>query len=319
MLVRTRHVMAIPRLKLSQIKGDAAPVIVPILSATATAEVAPAEELPPARPVPVPVPGMEPAPLPTVALAVPVAPPEVAVPVPSVALAVPVVERPSSEATAPAATPQIRVTASPVPAEVVAEAVDTPASEALLKHSASPAVIKSSALVLKWGLIAAVLLGVAFLAIQFLVPFLNELRNPKPPTAPIDKEASVAVKVLQQTRQVVAKSDAKVTYLNEVIDTGDGKSAEKKIAPPPPRVEPPRVVPGPAAAPDLSAFRDAVAAMKVDSVVLGSPSRAFIDGRFVKQGDIVHRGLGLRFTGVDPDEHAIWFTNADNVVFKKHY
>jgi hypothetical protein len=237
-----------------------------------------------------------------------------------VALAVPVVERPSSEATAPAAAPLIRVAAPSASAAAEAVAEETPASEAILKPSVAPALIKSSALVLKWSLFAAVLLGVAFLAIRFLVPFLNELRNPKPPAAPIDKEASVAVKVLQQTRQVVAKSDAKVNYLNEVIDTGDGKSAEKKnVPPPPPRVEPPRFVPGPAAAPDLSAFRDAVAAMKVDSVVLGSPSRAFIDGRFVKQGDIVHRGLGLRFTGVDPDEHAIWFTNADNVVFKKHY
>ncbi len=319
MLDRTHHVMAIPRLKLSQIKGDSAPVIVPILSATATAEAAPADELPPARPVPVPVPGMEQAALPAVALAVPVAPAAVPGPVASVAVAVPLAEAPSGEATATTLAPQIRVAAPSAPVAAEGVVADTPASEALLKHSASPALIKSSALVLKWGLIAAVLLSVAFLAIRFLVPFLNELRNPKPPSAPIDKEASVAVKVLQQTRQVVAKSDAKVSYLNEVIDTGDGKAADKKVAPPPPRAEPPRVATGPVGAPDLSTYRDAVAAMKVDSVVLGSPSRAFIDGRFVKQGDIVHRGLGLRFTGVDPEEHAIWFTNADNVVFKKHY
>lgn len=318
MLDRTHHVMAIPRLKLSQIKGDSAPVIVPILSATATAEAAPADELPPARPVPVPVPGMEQAALPAVALAVPVAPAAVPAPVASVAVALPLAEAPSGEATATTLAPQIRVAAPSAPVAAEGVAADTPASEAILKHSASPALIKSSALVLKWALIAAVLLSVAFLAIRFLVPFLNELRNPKPPSAPIDKEASVAVKVLQQTRQVVAKSDAKVSYLNEVIDTGDVKVAEKKVAPPP-RAEPPRVATGPVVAPDLSAYRDAVAAMKVDSVVLGSPSRAFIDGRFVKQGDIVHWGLGLRFTGVDPDEHAIWFTNADNVVFKKHY
>ncbi len=317
--------MAIPRLKLSQIKSEPAPVIVPILSPTATAEVPPVADLPPPGPVRVPVPGLEETALPAVALAVP-PPQEVAAPVIAVPVAAPGAEPlPVPVEANLTVAPQVLSVAAPAPtpaaaAAAVAEAVDTPASEALLKHSASPAVIKSTALVLKWGLITAVLLGIAFLLMRFLVPFLNELRNPKPPTAPIDKEASVAVKVIQQTRQVVAKSDAKVSYLNEVIDSVDGKAPEKKVAPPPPpRPAPPTITARPSGPPDLTTFRDAVAGMKVDSVVLGAPSRAFIDGRFVKQGDIVHRGLGLRFTGVDPDEHVLLFTNADNVVFKKHY
>lgn len=302
-------------------------MIVPILSPAATAAVPPAADLPPPGPVRVPVPGLEETALPAVALAVP-PPQEVAAPV---IIAVPVVApgaEPAPVSVLPSVTgaPQVLSVAAPAPtpaaaAAAVSEAVDTPASEALLKHSASPAVIKSTALVLKWGLITAVLLGIAFLLMRFLVPFLNELRNPKPPTAPIDKDASVAVKVIQQTRQVVAKSDAKVSYLNEVIDSVDGKAAEKKVAPTPPpaRPEPPTITARPSGPPDFTSFREAVAGMKVDSVVLGSPSRAFIDGRFVKQGDIVHRGLGLRFTGVDPEEHVLLFTNADNVVFKKHY
>lgn len=321
------RVMAIPRLKLSQIKSEPTPVIVPILSPTATAEAPPVADLPPPGPVRVPVPGLEETAQPAVALAVPPSQ-EVAAPVIAVPVATPGAESVPVpvDANLPVA-PHVPSVAAPAPipsaaAAAIAEAVDTPASEALLKHSSSPAVIKSTALVLKWGLITAVLLGIAFLLMRFLVPFLNELRNPKPPSAPIDKDASVAVKVIQQTRQVVATSDAKVSYLNEVIDSVDGKAAEKKVAPPPPpppRVEPPTITARPSGLPDLTAFRDAVAAMKVDSVVLGSPSRAFIDGRFVKQGDIVHRGLGLRFTGVDPDEHVLLFTNADNVVFKKHY
>lgn len=318
--------MAIPRLKLSQIKSEPTALIVPILSPTATAEVPPVSDLPTPGPVRVPVPGLEETAMP-IALVVPQPPPqEVATPVIAVPVAAPVAEpAPVPVEANLSVAPQVLSVAAPAPAPAaaaaVAEAGDTPASEAILKHSASPAVIKSTALVLKWGLIAAVLLGIAFLLMRFLVPFLNELRNPKPPTAPIEKDASVAVKVIQQTRQVVAKSDAKVSYLNEVIGVADGNAAEKKVVPPAPpaRPEPPSITARSSGPPDLTSFRDAVAAMKVDSVVLGSPSRAFIDGRFVKQGDIVHRGLGLRFTGVDPDEHVLLFTNADNVVFKKHY
>jgi hypothetical protein len=54
-------------------------------------------------------------------------------------------------------------------------------------------------------------------------------------------------------------------------------------------------------------------------VVSGATSRAYIDGRFVKQGEIINRALGLRFAGVDAEAHMLLFTNADNVTFRKRY
>ena len=69
----------------------------------------------------------------------------------------------------------------------------------------------------------------------------------------------------------------------------------------------------------LCRFHAAVAQLKVDGVVSGATSRAYIDGRFVKQGEIINRALGLRFAGVDADAHMLLFTNADNVTFRKRY
>ncbi len=198
-----------------------------------------------------------------------------------------------------------------------------PASEAILKHSSSPALIRSSSVIFKWTAIAAILLGVAFVVIRFLVPLFTELNKPKSAAVvAVDKQASFAVQALQQTRQVTAKNDAKVAYLNEVVAAGETKPAEVKpvVPPSPPALSvAPAFAQGSAATPDLTPYQDVLARFKVDSVVTGTVARAMIDGRLVKQGDIVDRNLGLRFSGVDIDEHALLFTNAENMVFKKHY
>ena len=157
------------------------------------------------------------------------------------------------------------------------------------------------------------LLLMAFAAMKFLLPVVIEMRQAKVPNPVADKNAPTAVRAIQATRQVVAKSDANVAYLNEVVSAVETKPVEVKPAP----------VPAPVAAPpapsDLSRFHDAVAQLKVDGVVRGATPRAFIDGRFVKHGEIINRALGLRFVGVDPDEHMLLFTNADNVTFRKRY
>lgn len=217
-------------------------------------------------------------------------------------------------ATAPAET-----TAEP------AELVEPPASEALLKPSSAPALIRASSLIFKWGVITAILLGIGFLALKFLVPFLDELRNPGRTDAITNKEAPTAVRLLQQTRQVVAKSDANVEYLNNVVAAIDGnavapKAAPAKVAP----VAPAAPVPAPKAVvaqtdSGLGAFQDAVSRLTVGGVFDGPEPRAYLDGRLVKYGEIINRNLGLRFVGVDQSQHAVLFTNADNVTFRKHF
>ncbi len=205
------------------------------------------------------------------------------------------------------------------------EPVEAPASEAILQHSSAPALMRASSMIFRWGTKAAVLLVVAFLAAKFLVPFLNELRNPGGTAALKDKEAPTAVRLIQQTRQVVAKSDANVAYLNEVAAIAEGKAVAPKVT----SVAP---VPVPAVAAavtsptetqgvkiDHSLFHEAVAKLKVGGVFDGAEPRAYLDGRLVKYGEIINRTLGLRFVGVDPNQHAVLFTNAENVTFRKHF
>ena len=197
---------------------------------------------------------------------------------------------------------------------------DEPVSTALMKESFAPALIRSSGMLLKWGSILALMLGGGYLAMKTLVPLMKELSNPKPPSTVIDKNAPTLVKVLQQTRQVTARSDANVAYLNQIVAGGDAPHLVVKppvvVAPPPP---PPSPVVAPLAKDDLSPFHTAIAQFKIDGAVGGASPRAFIDGRLVKYGEIVNRNLGLRFVGVDMEEHIVLFTNAENVVFKKHF
>ena len=203
-------------------------------------------------------------------------------------------------------------------APAAAGAAPDTVSEALLDPSSAPAMIRASGLLLKWGVLAAVLLAIGFIAMRFLVPFLNELRQPGKTNAIADKNAPTAVRVIQQTRAVVAKNDAKVTYLNEIVS-----AAEQKPVVTPPPVLPPEARP---AAPVvvgsdayLAPYQEAVARFTLGGVFDGSPPVVYLNGRIVKYAEIIDRNLGLRFIGVDVENKAVLFTNADNVTFRKYY
>lgn len=219
-----------------------------------------------------------------------------------------------------------------VPAGLPASAAVTPTpavegsvdgSGALLTESSQPAQIRAAGVFLKWTLFGLIGLAVAFALIRFVIPFVHELRNPGGREAIADKDAPSAVRMIQQTREVVAKNDANAAYLNEIAAAAEDKPVASKPAPVPAPVSPAAVVaPATAAVPaanDLARYNDAIERMKVDSVVSGAAARAMIDGRLVRLGDIVDRRLGLRFTAVDVEAHTVLFTNADNVVFKKYY
>jgi hypothetical protein len=207
-------------------------------------------------------------------------------------------------------------------AAVPAGAAVPEASEALLTSSASPAVIRAMGMGMKWGLILAVVLGVGYLAIRFVVPILQELQAAEkgaPPVA-VDKKASFAVQAIQQTRQVVAKNDGKVDYLNEVIGVDEKKPVPKAApAPAPVPAEAPAAPAVPRTPGDLTPFTEALAAMAINGVFEGEDARAYIDGRLVKVGDIVHRPLGLRLVGIDAPRNELIFTNADGVTFRRTY
>ena len=276
-----------PRIRLSPIKLAPAPAIVPIAHPDAPAAVTPPD-------------------LTTVAVPA-VTPMFLAPPVPATPEA--------ANSPAPVAAPLSALAIAARPATAPAARADEPVPTGLMTASAAPSRIRASSMMIKWGAIVAVVLLVTFAAMKFLLPVVVEMRREKVATPVADKSAPTAVRAIQATRQVVAKHDANVAYLGEVVSAVENKPAEVKPVPAPAPV--PVVPPTPPS--DLSRFHAAVAQLKVDGVVGGATPRAYIDGRFVKQGEIIHRALGLRFVGVDAVEHMLLFTNADNVTFRKRY
>jgi len=196
------------------------------------------------------------------------------------------------------------------------------ASGAVLVSSSAPAMLRASGLLIRWAMVAVVLLVVAYASIRFLVPFLQEIRNPTKGLAAPVAGAPTAVRVLQQTRGVVDKNDAKVAYLNEVIASGAGApdAAPLSVAPsaPPIAVRPKGMV---EVGSDeyMIPYQEAVARMNLGGVFEGTPPVVHLNGRIVKYAEIIDRDLGLRFVGVDTENKAVLFSNGDNVIFRKNY
>lgn len=194
------------------------------------------------------------------------------------------------------------------------------ASEALLVPSTKPQAVRGMAVILKWGGICFAAVGVAFLAFRFLVPVVNELRHPGGTDAIANQDASTAVRLIQQTRSVVAKNDANVAYVNSIVASVD----EKQVAPVPPPQPPAREARSANSATttparDLTPYEQAVARLVVSGVVAGPEPRVYLNGRIVQFGEIIDRDYALRFVGVDGENRAVLFTNIDNVIFRKYY
>lgn len=256
-------------------------------------------------------PGIEPAPVALPPLPVPPAPaPEpagVAAPIEATETAVP-------------AAPPPEAFAAPVPA--AAEPGPEPeVSTALMKSSSTPALLRAGGTMLKVAFAVAVALGVGFVAVKYGLPLIEEMRKPPGSPVVVDKEASTAVKVIQQTRAVVAKNDARVAQLDEVIaqDTKVPDLAAKVAAPPPepePKPAAPKVAPkGPAP----SAIDQFLAQMVVGGVFEGAEPRALLNGRIVKLDEIVERPLGLRFIGIDGGLKELWFSDATGRMYRRRY
>jgi hypothetical protein len=203
-------------------------------------------------------------------------------------------------------------------------------SEALLDPSSAPGKIRAIGLIVKWGVIAGVMLGVGYLALRFLVPFVEEMRNPTQPGAPIKKDAPTAVRMLQETRAVVAKNNANVAHVNDVVAVALGEKSEVndyvKAPPAPPKAVPKaepaapkvaRVAAGGQSA--LSPYEDSIARLRVGGVTEFPEVRVYLEGRIVKYGEIVDRDLAIRFMGVDAENKMLLFTNAENVLFRRPY
>lgn len=230
----------------------------------------------------------------------------------------------------PAAVPEPTGSAPPLPAAEMGSPVPVAAtvgpepeevSTVLLKTSSTPALLRASATMLKLGFAVAVVLGIGYVAVQYGMPLIKEMSKPPGSPAVVDKEASTAVKVIQQTRAVVAKNDARVAQLDEVIghDAKPKEGAAKVAAPAPepvPKPAPPKVV---VKGPPRAIVDQFLAQMVVGGVFEGAEPRAYLNGRIVKLDEIVDRPLGLRFIGIDGQQKELWFSNAEGLMFRRRY
>ncbi|HNC23714.1 MAG TPA: hypothetical protein PLU52_05870, partial [Opitutaceae bacterium] len=66
-------------------------------------------------------------------------------------------------------------------------------------------------------------------------------------------------------------------------------------------------------------FTTFVANAKVSGVFQGSPSRAFINGRLVRAGEMVDQSLGIRFESVDAKAKTILFVDNTGAKVSKRY
>ena len=68
-----------------------------------------------------------------------------------------------------------------------------------------------------------------------------------------------------------------------------------------------------------SEFRTFVADAKVSGVFQGSPSRAFINGRLVRAGEVIDSAMGIKFDSADAATKTIVFVDARGAKVAKHY
>lgn len=232
-----------------------------------------------------------------------------------------------------------------------------PAPEAMeSERSDSPSpsgIVRTITLLLKLSVSGTIVLAIAYVTLHSVIPVVKELIHPGGTSALHDKDAPTFVKAIQQTRLVVAKSDANVAYLNSLVgvDTkgnplGSAGPAAATPTPPPAGTKAPSTTSAkvttyaPAQSPavdsdeaptpavpeapkpviNLRPFQDAVAELKIGGVMGGSSPRILIDGLLVRVGDVADSRHKLVFTGVDAVNHVIFFTNeTTHEIFRRYY
>lgn len=71
--------------------------------------------------------------------------------------------------------------------------------------------------------------------------------------------------------------------------------------------------------PASAAFRQYVSEIVIRGVFQGNPPRASLNGRTFRAGDVVDKGLGVVFVGIDADKKTITFRDASGAVITRKY
>jgi hypothetical protein len=74
-----------------------------------------------------------------------------------------------------------------------------------------------------------------------------------------------------------------------------------------------------AAAEASAPFRSFVANAKVSGVFQGPPTRAMINGRLVRAGELIDAGLAITFTGVDSPRRQLLFQDKSGATVSRRF
>ncbi len=231
-------------------------------------------------------------------------------------------------------------------AEAPAEALDPaklPAPAAPMPARAAKAAVNRSHAkrdALLFGLIFLLVAGAGAGAYFYLS---RPAPAPEPPRPAQNGGKTIAEAQPKEPTRVDAGKEGKATPSEPSAGkTGPGelqpKPQEKNNATPPvgpvattttpPRPEPtptnvtpvPPAIPGPAPVPQASArFLRYADGIRVSGVFQGSPARALIDGRIVRQGEVVEPALGIKFADIDAEAKQIILEDASGARVKVKY
>lgn len=167
----------------------------------------------------------------------------------------------------------------------------------------------------KLGISATILLAGSYFAVKSAYPFLKELSQPGSVKTANPKDAPTSVKILQQTRDVVAKSNANVDHLNAIINNPLGTAITNTPASLPPPPAAPKVKPQVRLERLTGLVLDE---LHVSGVHGGRNPRIMIDGLLVGIGSVVDAKRRLRFVSLDEARRVIVLSNGVESV-EKHY
>jgi hypothetical protein len=88
-------------------------------------------------------------------------------------------------------------------------------------------------------------------------------------------------------------------------------------APPKMKMSPKPVVP--VATIDMNTLKNSVNDLTINGVVTGKEPRIIVDGLMVGVGSVVEPKSGLKFMGLDEENHTVYLAGDKDTLFKKKY
>ena len=160
------------------------------------------------------------------------------------------------------------------------------------------------------------------------------------PSETLNEIAHAPKKAIDKAQEAIAARRASGQSRIDAAAIGEDLPHEPVAPPPAPVTPPPRpaasrvaapsttstIAPGISAtaqveaAPEASApFRTFVANAKVSGVFQGPPTRAMINGRLIRSGELVDAGLGITFNGVDSSRRQLIFQDKSGATVSRRF